>query len=531
MAPKKRVCFKRCAVLNCMSNSKTNSKIRFVFVPQETVTRAVWLEEMQSTFRTCKMYCCELHFNLEKDCVDYEKNKGCSLKLKVGVLPHMNLPIKSPSGNVSTTSGSVDHLSLDTSIGRAKPVEKTALPCENFSETVLSSLDARNDIVDPLQSILARPVCDEELEETMVSKVPLSTSRVSNDERPGTSGVLQSWQKNYDQHSASDSSSKSKITTMQSNLNSQSTFHPSAVSTTESSSLDVVPHIIKKTQLEYTMGAMKNYPKRFLGIPEASIHVLDILSDATNIAIRDICIIIRKLRLNEPHWQLAIQFELSITSISRIINENISLLADAMEGFLIWPEPEEVQINLPSSFKHRFEAVNTIIDCFEIQIQKPTNAINQVLTYSMYKKCNTIKYLIACLPDGIINFISKGAGGRISDQEIVRNSGFLDKLSKNTMVMADRGFKSIELDLRIKKCTLVRPPSTNASKKMNRDEVMANKRIASLRIHVERAIGRLREFELLKPHATVESKVINKLDYYVCIACGICNIQSNLINE
>lgn len=107
----------------------------------------------------------------------------------------MNLPIKSPSGNVSTTSGSVDHLSLDTSIGRAKLVEKTALPCENFSETVLSSLDARNDIVDPLQSILARPVCDEELEETMVSKVPLSTSRVSNDERPGTSGVLQSWQK------------------------------------------------------------------------------------------------------------------------------------------------------------------------------------------------------------------------------------------------------------------------------------------------------------------------------------------------
>lgn len=149
----------------------------------------------------------------------------------------------------------------------------------------------------------------------------------------------------------------------------------------------------------------------------------------------------------------------------------------------------------------------------------------------MYKKCNTIKYLIACLPDGIINFISKGAGGRISDQDIVRKSGFLDKLCENSMVMADRGFKSIEIDLRDRKCSLVRPPSTTVSNTMGWEDVLLNKRIASVRIHVERAIGRLREFQLLKPHATIESRMINKLDYYVRIACGICNIQPNLINE
>lgn len=328
----------------------------------------------------------------------------------------------------------------------------------------------------------------------------------------------------------SSSTTKSTIHGMQSR--STTSYRPSVI-TTESSSSDVTidPYLIRRTQIEFTMEAITKYPKRYLGVPEESMHIIQILSEATEINVRDIFVILRKLRLNEPHWQLAIQFQLSTTSIGRVINENIALLADAMEGLIVWPEVEDIQINLPSSFKHRFGAVNTIIDCFEIQIQKPTNAIHQALTYSMYKKCNTIKYLIACLPDGTINFISKGAGGRISDQEIVRKCGFLDKLTENTMVMADRGFKSIELDLRAQKCSLVRPPSTTAAKKMSKEEVLLNKRIASVRIHVERAIGRLREFELLKPHATVESKVVNKLDYYVSIAGGICNIQPNLINE
>ncbi|XP_062541019.1 uncharacterized protein LOC134209054 [Armigeres subalbatus] len=327
---------------------------------------------------------------------------------------------------------------------------------------------------------------------------------------------------------------ESNISTIESK--STDSYKPSATSacsfpSTEESLPSAYNYQIKRTQIEFTMEAIQNNSKHYTGIPKESFHVIDILAEATGISVRDMFIIFRKLRLNEAYWHLAIQFQLSTSSIGRIINENIALLADAMDGFIVWPEVEEVQINLPSTFKHRFGAVNTIIDCFEIQIERPTNAVHQALSYSMYKKCNTIKYLIACLPDGLINYISKGAGGRISDKEIVRESGFLDKLFENTMVMADRGFKSIELDIREKKCSLVRPPSTTVSKKMSREEVLLNKRIASLRIHVERAIGRLRDFQLLKPHATVESRIINKLDYYVCIACGICNIQPNLINE
>ncbi|XP_058827477.1 uncharacterized protein LOC131687413, partial [Topomyia yanbarensis] len=307
-------------------------------------------------------------------------------------------------------------------------------------------------------------------------------------------------------------------------INSKSTVS-SVVTSLEASSM------IVKTQIEFTMDAMRANPKKYMGVSVESFCLIEILIDVTNLTERDLFLILRKIRRDEPYWQLADYFSLSVASVSRIIAENVCIVSEAMEEFIIWPEQNEIQYNLPNSFKHRYAAVNTIIDCFEIQIQKPSNSIHQTLTYSNYKKCNTIKYLIGCLPDGTINFISKGAGGRTSDQELVKRSGFLNKIEANTMIMADRGFKLIEAELRTRKCMLVRPPSTIASETMSKKDVIENKRIASLRIHVERAIGRLREFTILKPHATVDAKLVAKLDFFVTIACGLCNIQGNLIKK
>ncbi|KAI5707564.1 hypothetical protein M8J77_004980 [Diaphorina citri] len=88
--------------------------------------------------------------------------------------------------------------------------------------------------------------------------------------------------------------------------------------------------------------------------------------------------------------------------------------------------------------------VQSIIDCFEIEIQKPTNPSFQALSWSKYKKANTLKYLISCTPDGSINYISKGYGGRTSDVEIVKDCGYLEKLKPGMVIMADRGFKALE---------------------------------------------------------------------------------------
>ncbi|KAJ8941372.1 hypothetical protein NQ318_000838 [Aromia moschata] len=123
----------------------------------------------------------------------------------------------------------------------------------------------------------------------------------------------------------------------------------------------------------------------------------------------------------------------------------------------------------------------------KIQIEKPSDSVKQALTWSEYKKCNTLKYLISSTPDGFTNFISRGYGGRISDSLLVEDSGYLEIVPAGCGVMADRGFKGIGKLLHERNCQLVRPPSVSSAEKPTKAEVLETKRIASLRIHIERA--------------------------------------------
>lgn len=123
-----------------------------------------------------------------------------------------------------------------------------------------------------------------------------------------------------------------------------------------------------------------------------------------------------------------------------------------------------------------------------------------------------MKYLISSIPDGLINFISKGYGGKISDSLLVQESGYLEVIQLGCGVMADRGFKDIGKLLHDRLCHLCRPPSVSSSAKPTIAEVLQTKRIASLRIHIERVIRRVREFEYLKPHSVVNHNLIGHTD-------------------
>lgn len=155
--------------------------------------------------------------------------------------------------------------------------------------------------------------------------------------------------------------------------------------------------------------------------------------------------------------------------------------------------------------------------------------MKQALTWSEYKKTNTMKYLISSAPDGIINCISTGFGERTSDALIVEQSDFLERLPPGAHVMADRGFKHIEKLLKNKNCVLIRPPSAQTGIKMPKEQVIETKRIASLRIHIEGIIRRVREFNILRPHSCLHLKLVAKLDH-INIACGLVNTQGPVIN-
>ena len=76
-----------------------------------------------------------------------------------------------------------------------------------------------------------------------------------------------------------------------------------------------------------------------------------------------------------------------------------------------WPERESVQRTMPYCFQHHYGLqVTSIIDCFELFIEKPSNLLAKSCTWSSYKSYNTAKYLISITPQGTESFVSQGFG-------------------------------------------------------------------------------------------------------------------------
>ena len=104
---------------------------------------------------------------------------------------------------------------------------------------------------------------------------------------------------------------------------------------------------------------------------------------------------------------------------------------------------------------------------------------------------------MAITPNGAISWLSPVYVGRASDKYIVRDSGFYDILEPYDQIMADRGFK-IKADLLLKRCYLAIPPSAAKGTQLSKKDVQETSRIANVRIYVEQAIKRIKDFRILK---------------------------------
>jgi hypothetical protein len=79
-----------------------------------------------------------------------------------------------------------------------------------------------------------------------------------------------------------------------------------------------------------------------------------------------------------------------------------------------------------------------------------------------------------------------------------------------------------------KGCRVVRPPSVTKGKQLSKEDVLTGRKIAGVRIHVERAIRRLREFKFLSPTACIHNSMIHCVDDAFSLVCGLVNLQSSL---
>lgn len=139
--------------------------------------------------------------------------------------------------------------------------------------------------------------------------------------------------------------------------------------------------------------------------------------------------------------------------------------------------------------------VVVIIECFEVFIERLSNLLARVSTWSTYKHHNTMKVLFGIACHGVILFVSEAWGGRVSDKHLTDNFGILNHLLSGDVVLPDRGFdipESVGVRLHI-------PSFTKGKDQLTASEVEETREIANVRIHVECVIGAVRQrYSILK---------------------------------
>ena len=251
----------------------------------------------------------------------------------------------------------------------------------------------------------------------------------------------------------------------------------------------------------------------------------------------ELLIVLVKLRLGVPNEDLAYRLNISHNYVSMIFQKWLTVMSRELQCLIAWPDEEKLHENMPSSFRKHYSRTKCIIDCFEIFVDRPTYFEARASTYSNYKKHNTVKVLIAVSPVGSICFISKAWGGRVSDKVITQQSGFLDHINYGDVVMADRGF-NIQDDLAVRGAELLIPAFTRQKKQLTNQEVETTRKLARLRIHVERVIGQLRKkYKILKNTLPIsllkspsdEHKVLCTIDRIIIVTAALTNLSPSVV--
>ena len=196
----------------------------------------------------------------------------------------------------------------------------------------------------------------------------------------------------------------------------------------------------------------------------------------------------------------------------------------------IWANLKQLQENMPKCFKETYPSTKVIIDCTELFCQKPSSLTIQSSLFSHYKHHVTYKGLVGIAPSGAITFVSELFDGSISDVEIVKRSGFLQKelWEQGDSVMADRGFTIDDL-LQPLGVSLNIPAFLSGRSQLSHNEVTESQTIAAVRIHVERAIQRIKRFRQIRNEIPLSLHgTVNQI-WTVC--CLLCNFMDPLIKE
>ena len=147
-------------------------------------------------------------------------------------------------------------------------------------------------------------------------------------------------------------------------------------------------------------------------------------------------LVLCRLRQGFSQIHLAHLFKISQSTVSRIFISWINFMYLKLGQINIWPSRKVVNESMPEAFKEKYPSTRVIIDCTEVRCQMPSSLLLNSELFSSYTNHTTLKALVS------LNI----------------------------------------------------PPFLGMSDQMSAEDVVKTQEIASLRIHVERAINKIKNF-------------------------------------
>ena len=230
-------------------------------------------------------------------------------------------------------------------------------------------------------------------------------------------------------------------------------------------------------------------------------------------------------------------FSVSTDTVSRYFVSWLCFMYSFFEAFFPYPTVEQLEATTNERLREALLAGNTagklhfeaFIDCHEEEMERPRDKTVARAVWSDYKQRTTAKFLAAITGCGAFSFCSNGFPGKISDPSITKLSGFLEKIHKNGLTSADKGFMMHHEFAEVLHYLAVPAKARRGQKNFDTDQMMDTTTIARKRIHIERAFRRGQEYEIL--HRRIPITQVDIWGMVFSVSCFLCNFQPPLMDD
>ena len=212
-------------------------------------------------------------------------------------------------------------------------------------------------------------------------------------------------------------------------------------------------------------------------------------------------------------------FDLNKSNANRWVHRLLGVLEKSLGRKLVLPRRK---IRSVEEFFRLFpEAKEVFIDGTERPIQRPKDKEKQKENYSGKKKAHEQKNLVICDKKKRIGYLSPTHDGREHDYGIFKEEMPPDALPGEIFCYMDKGFIGINTDypgLRVEM-----PKKKPKGGELTPKEKEENKRISSIRILVEHAIGGFKRFRIMTDK--FRNKKTGLIDKAALISAGLWNLH------